>query len=81
MKGAVTMGRVAAIGEHTRVAGLALAGTVVLVAEDPDTVRRIWRSLPDDVELVILTPAAAEALDLDSTPPHSHRPLTAVMPP
>lgn len=75
------MGRVAAIGEQTRVAGLALAGTVVLVAEEPDAVRRTWRSLPDDVELVILTPAAAEALNLDSAPPESHRRLTAVMPP
>ncbi|MGW3938791.1 hypothetical protein [Streptomyces phaeochromogenes] len=75
------MGRVAAIGEQTRVAGLALAGTVVLVAEHADAVRRSWRSLPDDVDLVILTPAAAEALDLDSAPLRSHRPLIAVMPP
>ncbi|MGI3199317.1 hypothetical protein ACRJ4W_13165 [Streptomyces sp. GLT-R25] len=74
------MGRVAAIGEQTRVAGLALAGTVVLVAEHADAVRRSWRSLPDDVDLVILTPAAAEALDLDSAPLRSHRPLIAVMP-
>ncbi|MFF9060977.1 hypothetical protein ACF09K_20155 [Streptomyces sp. NPDC014882] len=59
------MGRVAALGERPRVAGLALAGAVVLAAEDPGAVRRAWRSLPDDVDLVILTPAAAEALAMD----------------
>lgn len=49
------MGRVAALGEGARVAGLALAGAVVLVADDPEAVRRGWRSLPDGVDLVILT--------------------------
>lgn len=81
-------GRIAAIGERVRVAGLALAGVRVLTAEGPDAVRAAWRDLPYDVELVILTPSAARALDLaDSpgpqTPPRSEgdRPLTAVMPP
>ncbi|WP_206305825.1 V-type ATP synthase subunit F [Actinacidiphila soli] len=72
------MGRVAAIGEQARVAGLALAGVTVLVAEEPESVRRAWHDLPQDVALVIVTPAAADTLGpalLDGT-----RPLTAVMP-
>ncbi|WP_258572631.1 hypothetical protein [Streptomyces sp. KM273126] len=75
------MGRVAALGERNRVAGLALAGAVVLLADDPDAVRRLWRSLPDGIDLVILTPAAAEALRPDLVAPGGRRPLTAVMPP
>ncbi|WP_262386809.1 hypothetical protein [Streptomyces sp. TRM49041] len=75
------MGRVAAIGERRRVAGLALAGAIALVAEDSDAVRRAWRTLPDGVDLVILTPAAAEALEADSAAPRGRRVLTAVMPP
>ncbi|MEU2750035.1 hypothetical protein ABZ613_27920 [Streptomyces collinus] len=77
----MTMGRVAAIGERTRVAGLALAGAAVLVAEDAETVRRVWRDLPDGIDLVILTPAAAEALESHPPVPGGSRPLTAVMPP
>ncbi|WP_432193150.1 hypothetical protein [Streptomyces sp. bgisy027] len=75
------MGRVAALGERSRVAGLALAGADVLVAEDPSAVLRIWRTLPDGVDLVILTPAAAQALDAEPVAPGGRRPLTAVMPP
>ncbi|WP_367325735.1 hypothetical protein [Streptomyces sp. HUAS ZL42] len=75
------MGRVAALGERARVAGLALAGAVVLVADGPDDVRRHWRNLPDGVDLVILTPAAAAALESDPAAPGGRRPLTAVMPP
>ncbi|WP_406253809.1 hypothetical protein [Streptomyces chartreusis] len=74
------MGRVAALGERTRVTGLALAGAVVLVADDPGAVRRIWQSLPDGIDLVILTPAASEALGLDPAASGGRRPLTAVMP-
>ncbi|MGV9632382.1 V-type ATP synthase subunit F [Streptomyces sp. NPDC003487] len=76
-----TVGRVAALGERARVAGLALAGVDVLVADDAEAVRRVWRSLPEGVDLVILTPAAAEALKPDSAAAGSHRPLIAVMPP
>ncbi|CAM5538050.1 MULTISPECIES: hypothetical protein [Streptomyces] len=75
------MGGVAALGERARVAGLALAGVVVLVADDPGAVRLAWRSLPDDVDLVILTPAAARALEPGSVTGEIRRPLTAVMPP
>ncbi|WP_406411458.1 hypothetical protein [Streptomyces sp. NBC_01614] len=75
------MGQVAALGERARVVGLALAGAVVLLADDPDAARRAWRSLPDGIDLVILTPAAAEALESDVAAPGSRRPLIAVMPP
>ncbi|MEU8849552.1 hypothetical protein AB0C70_25645 [Streptomyces sp. NPDC048564] len=75
------MGQVAALGERARVVGLALAGAVVLLADDPDAVRRAWRSLPDGIDLVILTPAAAEALESDVAAPGARRPLIAVMPP
>ncbi|MCZ4602785.1 hypothetical protein O3S80_03150 [Streptomyces sp. Lzd4kr] len=75
------MGRVAALGERSRVAGLVLAGTDVFVADDPEAVLRIWRTLPDGIDLVILTPAAAEALESDAAAPGERRPLTAVMPP
>jgi vacuolar-type H+-ATPase subunit F/Vma7 len=54
--------RVAALGERAKVQGFGLAGALVLVAEDPAAVRNRWRALPDDVEVVILTPAAAAAL-------------------
>ncbi|MER6746328.1 hypothetical protein [Streptomyces fungicidicus] len=75
------MGRVAAIGEQTRVGGLALAGAVVLVADSPEAARRAWRDLPEDTDLVILTPAAAEALRSGPAAPQGHSPLITVMPP
>ncbi|WP_257232339.1 hypothetical protein [Streptomyces sp. Rer75] len=72
------MGRVAALGERTRVAGLALAGVTVVAAEEPDAVREAWRALAPGTELVILTPAAADALG--PGPLEGVRPLTVVMP-
>ncbi|GAA1510052.1 hypothetical protein GCM10009677_48720 [Sphaerisporangium rubeum] len=68
------MGGVAAIGEPGRLACLALAGAVVLPARDPEGVRAAWRSLPEDIEVVILTAWAAEVLG-----PVEDR-LTVVMP-
>jgi len=70
---------VAAIGERVRVAGFALAGVSVLAAEEPDAVRAAWRGLPQDTGLVLLTPAAADALG--PGPQAGDRPLTAVLPP
>jgi vacuolar-type H+-ATPase subunit F/Vma7 len=70
------MGRIAAIGESIRVQGFALAGVLILPGDDPDAVRASWSSLPPDVEVVLLTPQAADALD-----PGAPGPLTAVMPP
>jgi len=71
------MGRVAAIGADPAVRGFALAGAVVLPADELPAVRAVWRDLPDDIDVVILT-AAAEALGTAITT--VQRPLTAVLP-
>jgi vacuolar-type H+-ATPase subunit F/Vma7 len=70
------MPRVAVIGEETRVQGFALAGAVVCPATGPGAVRAAWAGLADDIAVVVLTPAAADALD--STPVGDR--LTVVMP-
>ena len=73
------MARIAAIGERLRIVGLASAGVQLRAAERPDAVRAAWHGLPPDVQLVILTPVAAAALDpaaLDAAGP-----LIVVMPP
>ncbi|MGZ4334749.1 MAG: hypothetical protein ACXVRJ_10830 [Gaiellaceae bacterium] len=57
------MSRAAAIGEAARVAGYALAGVEVKPVESPVAALNAWRTLDDDTQLVLLTPAAAEALD------------------
>lgn len=56
------MGRVAAIGAEPLVRGFGLVGVLVLPAEDDDAARTAWQRLPGDVELVILSPAAAAAI-------------------
>lgn len=71
------MGGIAVIGETTRVAALGLAGVLVVPAEDPEQVLAAWESLPDDVTLVLLTPAAAR----QPRPAAGRDVLTAVMPP
>ena len=53
------MARAAVLGEAVRTAGFALAGAVVLTAENAGEARAAWRSLPADVAVVILTPRAA----------------------
>ncbi|PWI17969.1 hypothetical protein DI272_30280 [Streptomyces sp. Act143] len=73
------MTRLAAIGERLRVVGLRTVGVAVFPADAPDTVRAAWRDLPADVGLVILTPAAADALGPEQL--DGQDPLTAVMPP
>jgi vacuolar-type H+-ATPase subunit F/Vma7 len=70
-------GTVAALGEWALVRGYALAGVTVLAAEDADAVRAAWRTLEPDVEVVILTPAAAAALGGVIA---RERPMTVVMP-
>jgi RNase P/RNase MRP subunit p30 len=50
------------LGEYVRLQGYALAGALAIVAESPEQVRRAWSDLESDVELVVLTPAAAAAL-------------------
>ncbi len=69
------MGRVAVIGTEPLVQGFALAGALAVPAETAAEVRRAWSELPDDVDLVVLTPAAADALAGDVGTR-----LTAVMP-
>lgn len=56
------MGLVVALGETALVEGFALAGAAVSAAEDPESVRRAWAALGDEVQVVILTKAAADAL-------------------
>jgi vacuolar-type H+-ATPase subunit F/Vma7 len=79
------MARAAVIGEATRTTGFALAGAVVLVAENPDEARAAWRSLPADIAVLVLTPRAAAWLG--EAPPTSPSPSTrrdvllVVMPP
>jgi vacuolar-type H+-ATPase subunit F/Vma7 len=70
--------RFATIGAESRVRGYELAGVLVLVAEDPEEVRELWRNLPEDVAIVILTQQAVEALGDDALAAVS--PLTAVLP-
>ena len=64
------MSRSVAIGEAARVAGYALAGVDVRPAETPDAALNAWRTLDGETQLVLLTPAAADALDglLAATP-------------
>lgn len=70
--------RFAAIGAESRVRGYELAGVLVLVAEDSEEVRVLWRNLPEDVAIVILTQQAAGALGDDALATAS--PLTTVLP-
>ncbi len=53
---------VAALGSWSRVAGFQLAGAHAIAARDDADVLAAWEELPDDVELLVLTPAAARAL-------------------
>jgi vacuolar-type H+-ATPase subunit F/Vma7 len=70
--------RAAVIGEAVRAEGFALAGAVVLTAEDAGQARAAWRSLPADVTVVVLTAAAAAWLG-DPLPARPGM-LVAVMP-
>jgi vacuolar-type H+-ATPase subunit F/Vma7 len=72
------MGTVAAIGARHRVAGFALAGVAVHPAATPAEVVRAWRDLPGDVELVIVTEAAAAAIAAEGAGLAGR--LTAVLP-
>lgn len=73
------MGSVVAVGERVRVAGLALAGVRIRPAEEPEEVRAAWRALAgEDVALLLVTPAAADALE--GQLPEGGRPLVVVLP-
>ena len=54
--------RIATIGETPKVAGLALAGTLVFAADVPDELDAAWDELPEDVGILVLTPAAEARL-------------------
>ncbi len=56
------MGRAVAIGEHARIEGFALAGVALAPAADAAAALAAWEALPDDVALLLLTPAAAAAI-------------------
>lgn len=71
------MGAVAVIGEPTQVDGFGLAGARVFVATTPDEIREAWQRLPDDVDVVILTRLAADAIGADQV---SRRPYRVVLP-
>ncbi len=72
------VGRVAVIGEQTAVSGYALAGVLVLSAENDEAVRDAFSGLPDDVQVVILTDRAARTLGDVRTA--KLLPFTVVMP-
>ena len=56
------MSSIVAIGDRTKLAGYALAGVDVEHATDPDQVRAAWREVGGDVELVLLTVEARDAV-------------------
>jgi vacuolar-type H+-ATPase subunit F/Vma7 len=56
-------GRIAVVGEESEIGAYRGTGAVVYAAEDPDAVVAAWRSLPDDVDVVIVTAAAATCID------------------
>lgn len=55
-------GRVVAIGEPALIRGYALAGVELVAAESPGLAAAAWDHLGEDVDLVLLTPAAYEEL-------------------
>ncbi len=68
------------LGEQAEVAGYALAGALVMTAEQPEQVRAAWSELPGDVAVVVVTARAAAVIDagaLRRTVP----PYVVVMPP
>jgi vacuolar-type H+-ATPase subunit F/Vma7 len=73
-----TTGVVVALGEHARLAGYALAGVRLVDAVGPPAVLRAWALLGEDVALVLLTPAAAEAVAGRTETPGA--PLSVVLP-
>lgn len=73
------MRRLVALGEGSIVRGFGLAGATVMAADRAEEVREAWERLPEDTAVVVLTPAAVDALGerLEERP----RLLWVVMPP
>lgn len=59
------MSDVVVLGEEIRVRGFALSGADVVTAETEQDAIEAWNGLGDDIKLVIVTPAVAEALGQD----------------
>jgi len=57
------VGRIAVVGEESEIAVYRGTDAIVYTAEDPDAVLAAWRSLPDDVDVVIVTAAAATCIE------------------
>jgi hypothetical protein len=70
-------GRIAVVGEECEIGVYRRTDALVCAAENPDAVLAAWRSLPDDVDIVIVTAAAATCID--ATPWGSTR-RTIVLP-
>jgi vacuolar-type H+-ATPase subunit F/Vma7 len=51
-----------AVGDRMKLVGYALAGVEIKDATKPDEVREAWLGIADDVELVLLTSEARQAL-------------------
>jgi vacuolar-type H+-ATPase subunit F/Vma7 len=56
-------GRIAVVGEESEIDVYRTTDAIVYAAENPDAVLAAWRSLPDDVDIVIVTAAAATCID------------------
>ena len=56
------MTRIGALGESAKVQGFALAGALVFASDNGGEMESAWDTLPDDVGVLILTPAAAKRL-------------------
>jgi vacuolar-type H+-ATPase subunit F/Vma7 len=56
------MDTVAVIGEPHRSLPFGLAGAIVFEALNPEAAVAAWRALPNDVRVVLLSPAAAAAI-------------------
>lgn len=56
------MSRIAAIGPQTRIAGYAMAGVQVLVAEDAEGAHAAWDGLGGDVACLLMTSSAHAAV-------------------
>jgi vacuolar-type H+-ATPase subunit F/Vma7 len=75
------MSRIAVLGESPTVDLFGPAGAVVVTAEGAEQVRAGWQRLPDDVDVVLLTAAAAGHLDPVGLRRAEHpRRLVVVMP-
>jgi hypothetical protein len=56
-------GRIAVVGEESEIGVYRGTDVLLYVAEDPDAVLAAWRSLPADIDVVIVTAAAATCID------------------